>query len=151
MPKPVKKTTTEVVATPDNNRRQRRKFTTEQKLRIIKEADAATERGQVGALLRREGLYSSQLTMWRRHFRSGGVDGLTAKKPGRKGKDERDVIIDELKKRNARLEKEVRIQRGLLDLQKKAHEILGIALPRVDDEEMTDLQNSSASGNQESR
>jgi len=145
MPKPTQKKTTEIVATPDNDRRQRRKFTTQQKLRILKEADAATERGQIGALLRREGLYSSQLTKWRRHLRLEGVEGLAAKKPGRKGKDQREVTIEGLRKRNARLEKEVLIQRGLLDLQKKAYEILGIALPRVDDNEMDGLQSSSDS------
>ena len=63
MPKPITKKT-EVIPSPDNDKRQRRKFTATQKARILAEA-AACERGQLGSLLQREGIYSSQLASWR--------------------------------------------------------------------------------------
>ena len=62
----------------------RRSFTAEYKLRILQEADASTGAGEVGALLRREGLYSSHLTEWRRLFAQGGEDALKARRRGRK-------------------------------------------------------------------
>ena len=66
----------------------RRKFSAEYKLRILDEADKCTEPGQIGALLRREGLYSSHLTTWRRQRGQGVLEALSPKKRGRKGKDE---------------------------------------------------------------
>ncbi len=65
----------------------RRKFSGEYKRRILEEADKCTEPGEIGALLRREGLYSSNLTKWRRQRKAGGLGGLTPQKRGRK-KDE---------------------------------------------------------------
>lgn len=140
-----------MVASPENDRRQRRRFTPEQKLRIVEEADAATERGQVSVILRREGIYSSQLNDWRRQLKAGGIDGLRATKPGRKGKDERDRLIERQQREIERLKKEARINQALIDLQVKAHEILGIALPRVEDSEMAALQESSVSAHRRSR
>lgn len=150
MPKPVKFEDTEVVASPRNDRRQRRRFTPEQKLKIVQEADAA-KRGEVAIILRREGIYSSQLADWRAHLKSGGIEGLKAAKPGRKGKDERDRLIEKQQWRIEQLEKQARINQGLIDMQIKAHEILGIALPRVEDREMAALQESSSSALRRSR
>lgn len=65
MPKPKTNPETEVVPTRQNDRRQRRRFSAEEKARILAEADACTERGQLGKLMHREGIYSSHLTNWR--------------------------------------------------------------------------------------
>lgn len=136
MPKPpTKRRTTEVVADPSNDRRQRRRFSKEEKLRIVREADACTERGGVAALLRREGIYSSHLTAWRHQLRAHGEEGLAAKPVGRKPtRDERDRAIERLERRAAKLEKELLISQKVIELQVKAHEILGVALPRVEDD-----------------
>lgn len=144
MPKPTSKTT-QVVASPENDRRQRRRFTAEYKARILEEAEAC-ERGELGELLRREGLYSSHLATWRNELKHKGLEGLEPSKPGRKpAKDAKDRRIEELEKRNAKLEKQLRISEGLIDLQKKAHEILGIALPRIEDATEDDSSSSSNS------
>lgn len=151
MPKPKSKKT-EVVASPDNDRRQRRRFSAEEKERILKDADACTERGELGELLRREGIYSSHLTNWRAQRDQQGRAGLEPKRPGRKpSKDANERRIEKLQRDNARLEKELRISRGLIDLQIKAHEILGIALPRVEDAEIDAWSRSSNSAKRRSR
>jgi len=136
MPKPPTEKTTEVVADPRNDRVQRRRFTKDYILKVLAEADSATERGQVTALLRREGLYSSHLHTWRRQLREHGEAGLVTKARGPKPKrDERDQEIDKLQREKAKLEKELLIARKLLDLAGKAHEILGVALPSLDNDE----------------
>jgi transposase-like protein len=103
-------------------------FSAADKLRIVQEADrclASGERGALGALLRREGIYSSLLTSWRTHLGAHGASGLAAKKPGRKPKfTEAERLNVELTKRNAVLEKKLRIANALIALQKKAHEIV---------------------------
>ena len=136
MPKPPTEKTTEVVADPKNDRPRRRTFDPEYKLRILREADEATERGAVGALLRREGLYSSHLSDWRKELREHGEAGLVAKRPGpAPKKDERDRELEKLQREKAKLEKELLVARKLLDLAGKAHEILGVALPSLDNDE----------------
>ena len=77
---------------------QRRRFTAEYKRRVLQEADACTQRGEVGALLRREGLYSSHLTTWRQQRQRGELQGLMPAKRGRKA--------DPLAAENARLQRE---------------------------------------------
>jgi hypothetical protein len=77
---------------------------------------------------------------------------LEAKRPGPKpSKDSKDRLIEQLEKRNAKLEKELRISKALIDLQVKAHEILGIALPRIDEASEDDSHNSSNSAPRKSR
>ena len=133
MPKPRSKKT-EVVAAPEHDRRQRRRFTPEERERILREADACTERGELGELLRREGIYSSHLSNWRAAREREGLAGLQDKRPGPKpAKDAKDRQIEQQQKRIAKLEKELRISKALIELQEKAHEILGIALPRTED------------------
>ena len=152
MPKPKNKKKTEVVASPANDRRQRRRFTAEEKERILNEADACTERGQLGELLRREGIYSSHLSNWRAQRKRQGKAGLEPTKPGRKaGKDAKDRRIEQLERENARLERENRIQEGLIELQRKAHEILGVALPRIEDNANGGSSSSSDSARRRSR
>ena len=137
MPKPPSvEGATEVVAAAENDRRQRRRFTREEKLRILAEAERCTGRGQMAALLRKEGLYSSHLSMWRQQLRDHGEPGLDAKTAGRKPtRDQRDRHIEQLERKSARLEHELMIARKLLELAGKAHEILGVALPSLDDGE----------------
>ena len=118
--------------------RPRRSFSAAEKLRIVREAAACVasgERGAVEALLRREGIYSSLLSSWRLQLGEHGTAGLDARKPGRKPKlDAKDRRIAELTKRNERLERKLALADKLIALQKKAHEILGIALPEIDEE-----------------
>jgi transposase len=114
----------------------RRGFTAEYKLGVLSEADRCTKPGEVGALLRREGLYSSLLSAWR-HQRDAGE--LSARSPKKRGPPAK--LPDASARRVAELEKElaraqVRLKRAeaLLDLQKKVSEILGVELPRPDEE-----------------
>lgn len=152
MPKPNDQKKTEVVASPRNDRRQRRRFSAAEKARILGEADACTERGQLSELLRREGIYSSQLSAWRSQRDQGGLRGLENDKPGRKPpKDAKDRRIEQLERELAQVQKENRIQKGLLDLQQKAHEILGEALPGIQDTAHDDSSSSSSSARKKSR
>lgn len=118
--------------------RVRRSFSAGEKLRIVKAADACLasgERGAVEALLRREGIYSSLLSAWRSQLGAHGESGLAARKPGRKAKlDAKDVRIAAQAKRIAALERRLHIADALISLQKKAHELLGIALPESGEE-----------------
>ena len=136
MPKPPTEKSTEVVADRRNDRAQRRRFTKDYILRILAEADAATERGEISALLRREGLYSSHLHTWRKQLREHGETGLSPKPRGRKPqRDERDRQLDKLAREKAKLEHELLVARKLLELAGKAHEILGVALPGIESDE----------------
>ena len=116
----------------------RRRFSAAEKLRIIKAADAALasgERGALGALLRREAIYSSLLSTWRQQMAAHGAAGLSSAKPGRKSKlDDKDRRLLALTKKNVELERKLRVANALIGLQKKAHEIMGIALPENDEE-----------------
>jgi transposase-like protein len=113
----------------------RRTFTAADKLRIVREADACTERGEVQALLRREGIYSSHLAAWRKQLAELGTAGLGTAKRGRPPKqDAKDKRISELEKRAARLEAKLALAEKLLALQKKASEILGIKLASEGDD-----------------
>jgi transposase len=118
--------------------RRRRRFPASEKLRLLKAAEAAVasgERGALEALLRKENIYSSHLTSWRQQLGAHGSSGLTAQKPGRKPKlDEKDRQLLAVTKENAVLKRKLQIANGLLELQKKAHEILGIALPGLDED-----------------
>lgn len=119
-------------------KRTRRIFSPADKLRIVGEADACLtsgKRGDLGALLRREGIYSSLLSSWRTQLGAHGAAGLAAKKPGRKPRlTQAERRNEELVKRNAELERKLHVANVLIGLQKKAHEIMGIALPECDGE-----------------
>ena len=111
----------------------RRRFTAEYKRRILDEADRCTQPGQLGELLRREGLYSSHLTTWRRQRE----EGLTPKRRGRKpipNKKERQEL-ERLKRENKRLAEELRQARLIIDVQKKVSEMLGIPPAQIDENE----------------
>ncbi|AUX20776.1 uncharacterized protein SOCEGT47_060540 [Sorangium cellulosum] len=107
----------------------RRKFSAAEKLRIVRAAAACTERGDIEALLRREGIYSSLLAAWRKQLALHGSEALAGRKPGRKPKhDAKDRRIAELEKRSARLEEKLALAEKLIDLQKKVSAILGVNL-----------------------
>lgn len=95
----------------------RRKFSKAYKRQIVKEA-AKCSRGETGALLRREGLYSSQLTDWRRQEARGELAGNNAVKRGRKGKEQADEMAS-LQDENARLTRKLEQAELLIDAQKK--------------------------------
>ncbi len=108
-------------------KRTRRRFTAQQKLAILKQADACTKPGELGALLRREGLYSSHLVDWRRARERGELEALAPKKRGRKAKqaDARDKRIAELERELAKTRARAERAEALVDLQKKVAALLG--------------------------
>lgn len=108
--------------------RPRRKFTVQYKLEILAKADRCTQPGQIGALLREEGLYSSNLTSWRRQRDAGVLTALSPHKRGRKN-IERNPLAKEvagLQRENERLRKKLRQAETIIEFQKKISEILGI-------------------------
>jgi transposase len=115
----------------------RRTFTAEYKLRILAEADAlAGQVGAIGALLRREGLYSSLLTAWRREREAGILKGLTPQKRGPKSKrNPQEEELQRLRRENLRLTEELRKAAIVIDVQKKVGALLGWPLPTADPEE----------------
>jgi len=108
----------------------RRQFTAQYRLRILEEADRCTELGEVGRLLRREGLYSSHLSSWRKARRSGALRSLASKKRGAKPKARNPLEgqVRELEAKVARLEKELHQAHTILDIQGKVSRLLGLNL-----------------------
>lgn len=109
----------------------RRRFSAACKMRILEEADTCRENtGELGALLRREGLYSSHLNTWRRQRQEGTLAGLSPQKRGRKvhGPDEQAQRVKDLEKENKQLRRRLHKAETILDIQKKASELLGIPL-----------------------
>ena len=108
----------------------RRRFTAEYKLRILRLADTCTKPGSVGALLRREGLYSSHLTVWRRQRERGALDGLKPKKRGRKVTERNPLLpeLERLRKENERLTQRLKQTEIIIEVQKKVSQMLEIPL-----------------------
>ena len=108
----------------------RRRFTASEKLRVLKQADGCTKPGDLGALLRREGLYSSHLSEWRAARKRGELAGLTPRPRGPKAKpvDPRDKKIAELEREARRLSARLERAEGLIEVQKKVSQLLGIPL-----------------------
>ena len=107
----------------------RRTFTAEYRRRIVKEAAGCTKPGEIGALLRREGLYSSHLVSWRRAAENGELAALTSKKRGAKPKlDDRDRQLAELQRQNDKLKARAERAELLVEIQKKVASVLGIPL-----------------------
>ena len=113
---------------------QRRRFTKAYKLDILSQADACSAVGQIGALLRREGLYSSHLTNWRLQRSQGRLDTSATKKRTVKPANHHAARVTQLERENARLKARLRQTELILDIQKKASEILGIPLRMLDNE-----------------
>jgi len=106
----------------------RRRFSAKYKQRILEEADNCTEPGQTGALLRREGLYSSHLSTWRRQRDRGLVQSLSPKKRGRKRKDELEREVARMERENERLQASLEKAEMIIDVQKKLSRLLGLAM-----------------------
>lgn len=125
MPKPVSELPdSQVTPAPELEKRTRRTFTPEYKLRILAEADAY-QHGELGALLRREKLYSGQLQQWRRELAQDGAGGLSKSAPGPSAaKTPEQRRIAELEQENARLSRKLALAEDCLDLQKKALSML---------------------------
>jgi transposase len=117
----------------------RRRFSAKYKLRILEEADACRESGEIGALLRREGLYSSYLTAWRRQREQGQLDGLSPKKRGRKPSVDEALAkeLDALKRENQRLESRLQQAETIIEVQKKLSGLLGLTLDENQGDEAT--------------
>jgi transposase len=107
----------------------RRRFTTAYKLRILSEYDACTVHGEVGALLRREGLYYSNISTWLRQRDDSVLRGLTPKKRGRKTKKVNPLAseVAKLERENRKLSKKLKQAETIIEVQKKISEILGIS------------------------
>lgn len=124
MPKPLRASppnTTSSVEVRAPRTKGRRHFTVAEKQRILRAADAC-QHGELGALLRKEGIYHSHLGDWRRQLAKQGIDGLQPQRPGPKPKhDAKDREIQALTSKVKKLEKELGIVNGLVELQKKVH------------------------------
>jgi transposase len=112
----------------------RRKFTAEYKVRILRQVDRCKAPGEIGAILRREGLYSSLLTEWRRQRDRVAKASLAATKRGPKARAV-DPRVKQLERENAKLRRRNQRLEALVDIQKKASELLGIPLSPLDDGE----------------
>lgn len=115
----------------------RRRFSAEYKLNILRQAEACRETGDVGALLRREGLYSSHLTTWRRQKEAGILSGLEPKQRGRKANPNHPLQTEneKLRKENIWLQKRLKKAELIIDIQKKISQMLGIPLKNPEFEE----------------
>ena len=117
--------------TPDpevHEKRPRRNFTAKYKLRILDEADVCTKPGELGALLRREGLYSPNLTTWRKQRQKGFLNALKSKKRGRKRKEINPLAkkVAQLERENRWLQNKLKRAETIIEVQKKISDILGI-------------------------
>jgi transposase len=120
---------TEVVA-----KAKRKQFSAAEKLRILREADACQGSGEIGALLRREGIYSSYLSTWRRQRERGELDGLAPQRRGPKP-DPQAAEIARLKRENERLQKRLQQAELIIDFQKKAVQLFGGTLETPDQDD----------------
>lgn len=114
----------------------RRSFTADYKKRILSEADATAEPGAIGALLRREGLYSSHLTTWRQE-RAAGINQAFSKKRGPKVR--RNAMAEEndkLRRQNERLAEKLRKAELIIEVQKKVAALLGNTMPETNTEDL---------------
>ena len=110
----------------------RRRFTAEYKLNILRQADHVQSPGEIGALLRREGLYSSHLTTWRQQREAGVLSALRPKQRGRKAsRHPLEPEVDRLRKENRRLQKRLQRAELIIDIQKKISQMLGIPLKKT--------------------
>ena len=115
-------------------RAKRRQFTAEYKRRILAEAEACSEPGEIGALLRREELYSSHLTRWRQQQTEEGLTGLSPQKWGRKADPQGEELV-RLRQENERLRAQLEQAELIMDVQKKLSQLLGLKVNQIGREE----------------
>lgn len=113
----------------------RRRFTAEYKATILREAEACTAPGSMGALLRREGLYSSHLANWRKQEAAHGQAGLGPKRRGPKPKPQPSAREQQLEREKRKLEKRLAKAEAIIAFQKKVHALLGIPLNTPESDE----------------
>jgi transposase len=118
--------TTRKIETEIREKAQRRRFTKEYKLRILQEADRCTKAGETGALLRREGLYSSHLTNWREQRLKGTLKALERKRGPKPKRTSEEAELEQLRRDNARLREKLRKAEKIIEVQKKLSEVLGL-------------------------
>ena len=116
-------------------RAERRQYTAQYKLRILEEVERCTERGQIGALLRREGLYSSHLSKWRRQRAEGQLQALSGQKRGRKAQEVGVEELTRLQRENERLRARLEQAEMIIDVQKKLSRLLGLPVENPETEE----------------
>jgi len=124
-----------VIADPEvPEKARRRQFSAGYKLRVLKEADTCDQRGQLGELLRREGLYSSHLVLWRRQREEGSLQSLRPRTRGRRPRVTNPLAkrVTDLERENDGLRKRLRQAELIIDVQKKVSQILGVALDPSD-------------------
>jgi transposase-like protein len=126
--KPEERTETEVVAKP-----KRRQHTAEYKLRILRELDECTGKGEVGAILRREGLYSSLISKWREQREQGNLNGLGGQRRGPKV-DPNATELARLQRENQRLKEKLERAELIIDVQKKVARLIGETPPPPSEE-----------------
>ena len=125
--RPAAKANPEVLA-----KAKRRRFSAEEKRRYLQEYEA-TPKGERGAFLRHEGLYSSHIDTWRKQAGAGELGALEPKKRGRKLQPKADPELQRLQRENARLVAELKQARKVIEVQKKISEILGVVQTLPDD------------------
>ena len=121
---------TEVPATP-----RRRQFSASYKLEILEEVDRCTDTGAIGALLRREGLYSSHVTAWRAARRKGSLAQLSRKRGTKPTKTPEAKEVERLRRECARLRRELKKAQTVIEVQKKLSELMGIDLENPESDE----------------
>jgi transposase-like protein len=125
MTKPATLPEPQVTANPKFETRRHKRRTEEDKRRIIAEADACTERGELSALCRRENIQSSQISTWRQRFAENGEKALVDRTPGRKPAMTPEAReLERVKQENERLRQQLGVKDDLLELQKKAFAIV---------------------------
>jgi transposase-like protein len=115
----------------------RRQFSVAYKKRILVEVDGCTEAGQIGSILRREGLYSSYLTSWRRQRERGEWAGVSATRRGRPAKPEAEQELARLRQENERLQQRLAQAEAIIDVQKKVSQLIGLSLNSSPPDEAT--------------
>ena len=115
----------------------RRHFSASEKLRILEEADGCTRQGEIGALCRREGIYTSYLSRWRDERDRGQLAGLEGRKSGPKSRADRELTAENstLRKENERLRARLAQAEAIIEVQKKLSDLLGMAKPTCETNE----------------
>ena len=126
--KPEGRTETEVVAKP-----KRGQHTAEYKLRILRELDESTGKGEVGAILRREGLYSSLISKWREQREQGSLNGLSGQRRGPKVNPNA-AELARLQRENKRLREQLERAELIIEVQKKVARLMGETPPQLNEE-----------------